>query len=545
MRRWAAPLLILFLGILAAALALRTPRPQPANAPPGVFSAARAMADVRAIAQKPHPMGSPEQARVQAYLVDRMTALGLSPQIRPFDSDKGPGRNLLGVLPGADRSAPAVLLMAHMDSVPAGPGAADDGAGLASALETVRALSAQKRQRDVMVLFTDGEEQGRLGAKAFFSSDPARAHVGVVINLEARGNRGRALMFETHRDAAPLVHFLIDADALSSASSLMPDLYRRLPNDTDLTEAIKGGFQGLNFAFVSGFEDYHQPTDTPDRLDPGTVQHLGDQVLRVARALTVGEVAAKGAAPPLPGRGADQAYADILGGPVVQLPALVSWALLLLAAGGMTAYALRLANAGRLSLPGVMGGAGAFLVLLALLVAVLYALGRLRIELAGHHLAPLLRNVLGARGGAGLMAIGTTLLWTAGAGRWLRSESLAFGALLILAVGAVVLHALAPPDAFILTWPFVLIGIALVLGGPQRRWQAWVVLVGAEAQIFYWARLYFDLVGQVTPMTVAPFAALGAAALLPACPHAGRRAAWAGLVIALVGAGLSLAALRP
>ena len=58
MRRWTAPLLILLLGVLAAALALRTPKPQPANAPLGAFSAARAMADVRAIAQKPHPMDS-------------------------------------------------------------------------------------------------------------------------------------------------------------------------------------------------------------------------------------------------------------------------------------------------------------------------------------------------------------------------------------------------------------------------------------------------------------------------------------------------------
>ena len=139
----------------------------------------------------------------------------------------------------------------------------------------------------------------------------------------------------------------------------------------------------------------------------------------------------------------------------------------------------------------------------------------------------------------------TTQQKTTTAGRWLRSESLEFGALLVLAVGAVILHALAPLDAFILTWPFVLIGIALVVMGRRRRWRGWVILVAAQAQIFYWAGLYFDLVGQVTPMAVAPFAALGAAALLPAVPHAGRRAAWAGLVIAAIGVGLSLAALRP
>jgi Peptidase family M28 len=545
MTRWATPLLILALGIAAAAFALRTPAPQPAGAPPAAFSAVRAMTDVKAIAQMPHPMGSAEQARVQAYLLGRMTGLGLQPQVRPFAGAKGAGRNLLGVLPGRDRAAPAVLLMAHADSVPAGPGAADDGAGVAAVLETVRALSAQARQRDVMVLFTDGEELGMLGAQAFFSGDPARAHVGVVINLEARGNRGRALMFETHRNAAPLIAYLRNAKALAAASSLMPDLYRRLPNDTDLTEALTRGYQGLNFAFVSGFDAYHRPTDTPDRLDPGTLQHLGEQVLRATAALTLGDPSAKGPASPLPGRAPDQAYADILGGPVIQYPAIVGWALLLLSAGGMTAYALRLAGTGRLSLSGVAGGALAFLVLLIAVGAALYGLGQARIALSGRHLAPLLRHVLGARAGTGLTAIGVSLVWAAAAGRWLRAESLSFGALAILALGAAALQALAPLDAFILAWPFVLIGLALVLGGPERRWASWVILLAAEAQIFYWARLYFDLVGQTTPLAVTPFVALGVAALLPACPRAGKKAAWAGLLIVLVGVAFSLAAVRP
>ena len=190
--RWGTPLILLLLGLLAAALAVREPAPAPANAAPGVFSAARAMADVRAIAQRPHPIGSAESQRVQAYLLARMGQLGLDPRPRPFQSAKAAGRNLLGVLPGRDRSAPALLLMAHFDSVPTGPGAADDAAGVAAVLETVRALKTRPSQRDVMVLLTDGEEAGLLGSKAFFGADPARAHVGVVINLEARGNRGRA-----------------------------------------------------------------------------------------------------------------------------------------------------------------------------------------------------------------------------------------------------------------------------------------------------------------------------------------------------------------
>jgi hypothetical protein len=297
--RWTTPLVLLLLGLATAFLAMRPPAPTPADAAPSLFSAGRAMADVRTIAQRPHPIGSADSLRVQGYLLNRMAQLGLQPQARPFASDHGEGRNLLGVLPGRDRQAPAILLMAHSDSVPTGPGAADDGAGVAAVLETVRALATAPRQRDVMVLLTDGEEPGTFGAKAFFTGDPARGHVGVVINLEARGNRGRAVMFETNRNAAPLIHVLIDADALAAASSLMPDLYRRLPNDTDLTEALDHGYAGLNFAFFAGLDAYHRPTDTPAALDLGSLQHLGEQVLRASSTLA--------AAPALPGRAPDQA----------------------------------------------------------------------------------------------------------------------------------------------------------------------------------------------------------------------------------------------
>jgi hypothetical protein len=537
MKRWAAPFLLLALAIVLAALALRPPAPRPANAPPAEFSAGRALADVRMVAQGPHPMGSPPQARVQAYLLERMTHLGLQPEARPFVSARGQGLNLLGVLPGHDRAAPALLLMAHTDTVPAGPGAADDGAGVAAVLETVRALQARPRRRDVMVLLTDGEELVTLGAHAFFSSDPARARVGVVINLEARGDRGRAVMFETHAGATPLVDLLTRAGALSGSSSLMPDLYRRLPNGTDLTEAIAAGHQGLNFAFFSGFDAYHSPLDTAARLDPGTLQDIGDKVLKAATVLAD--------APALPARAPDRPYADILGGPILRYPAWAGWALIVLAAGGVSAHAISLAHARRLSLWGVAAGAAAFLLLVVVTGGALYGLGRVRIDMAAHHLAPLLRRDLAALTGAALISAGIALAWAAIAGRWLRPESLTLGAAKIVGLGAVLLQILAPLDAFILAWPFLLIGLALALGGPKRPWAGWAILLAAEAQVVYWARLYFDLIGQVTPAALTPFTALAVAVLLPAVPKADRRAGWTGAGLAVAGAALSLLALAP
>src|SRR6478672_3624472 len=74
-------------ALIAAALIAWTtqqpPKPLPASAPATAFSAERAMADIRAFAARPHPVGSEANHAVRDYLFRRMTALGLSPQVRP------------------------------------------------------------------------------------------------------------------------------------------------------------------------------------------------------------------------------------------------------------------------------------------------------------------------------------------------------------------------------------------------------------------------------------------------------------------------------
>src|SRR5690606_17913127 len=120
---------------------------------------------------------------------------------------------------------PAVLLTAHYDSVAAGPGAADDMAGVAAMLEIARILREEPPLAAPLIfLFSDGEEVGLLGAEAF-TGHPWAADVGVVINLEANGTRGQSLLFETTDDNA----WLIDAFAAEAprpvASSLFEALY--------------------------------------------------------------------------------------------------------------------------------------------------------------------------------------------------------------------------------------------------------------------------------------------------------------------------------
>ncbi len=536
MKAWGGLALVVIAALGLAVLALAPPAPRGLHAPPHVFSARRAMADVIALSAAPRPLGTPQLHKAQARLAARMATLGLAPQIHGFETPRGMGFNLLGVLPGRDRSLPAVLLMAHTDSVPTGPGAADDAAGVAAILETVRALQSEgPRRRDVMVLLTDGEEPGLYGAKAFFAGDPARSHVGVVINLEARGNRGRAAMFETSRDAGLLITFLINNNAISGASSLMPDLYRRLPNDTDLSAALSHGYKGVNLAFFAGFDAYHRPSDTPQRLDPASLQDIGDQTLAAAHALA--------GAKTLPPDGPDQVYADVVGRPVLQYPAAAGWGLLALAVVGMAGSTLRALQDRQTSVAGIAGGFAAFLALILAVGAALFASGLLRGQLAAGHFAPLLRHFGQALSGAALLAAGLALIWLWGFSRLLRPASLQLGALKAIALAAIVLQVVAPLDAFIVAWPLLLAVVGMILARDRPFVLPLAVLAGS-IQVFYWTGQIFSLVGQETPVALTPFLALAALTLLPLAPaRAGRTAALLGLGWTGAGLALSLVAL--
>jgi hypothetical protein len=295
------------------------------------------MADETHPAPGPHPLGTAPNRQVRDRLIARMAALGLSPEIRPGVGAQvarrapnlliaGRVENVVGVLPGRDRAAPALALMAHYDSVPASSGAADDIAGVASALEIVRAIKARGvPARDVMLVITDGEEAGLLGANAFFRRDPLAKRVGFVINMEARGSAGRVQMFQTGAQNGETVKLLTGAARRPQASSLSVFVYENMPNDTDFTESKAAGVPGLNYAFAGRQFDYHSPTSTPATMHARTLQDMGDQVLAAANAAAFGPALPK-ASPPV-------VYNNVFGDLILAYPGWVGWIVLLASAG--------------------------------------------------------------------------------------------------------------------------------------------------------------------------------------------------------------------
>lgn len=293
--RWA---LLCAIALWACVSALPNPRPNPspANAPAEVFSAERAMVHVAAIAQKPHPTFSAEWVRIREYLRRELSNFGLEPQIQSGTGSysrsrsgrliqrSGPVENIIARLSGSANTRP-IMLAAHYDSNPNGPGAGDDAHGVGVLLETLRALrSSPPLRNDVIFLITDGEERGLLGADVFMREHPWRHEPGVVLNFEARGTGGPSYMFETSEENAWLIATLASTVPRAEAMSVMYEIYRRMPNDTDMTQFKRGGLQGMNFAFGEHPEFYHRPQDDVAHLDRRSVQENGNYALGLVRA---------------------------------------------------------------------------------------------------------------------------------------------------------------------------------------------------------------------------------------------------------------------
>ena len=534
--------LIVIVALVWAAVALRPPVPLAASAPPSVFSAGRAMDDVRAIALRPHPTGSEDIGRVRAYVLQRLAGLGLGGEVhvgqgvRQVRGDAsrlsaGSVQNLIGILPGRDRSRPALLVMSHYDTVPNSPGAADDTAGVASALEIARLMkTGPVPERDVIFLFTDGEEAGLLGADAFFNTDPLARRVGVVVNMESRGGGGRASMFETGPGSAGLIALMARTVGTPNAISLSSAIYHLLPNDTDFTHAVRHGLPGLNYAFLDDLPAYHSPLSTPARVDPGALQDMGNQAGAMVRALAAQTDL------PTTASGGDEAYDDVLGLVFLHYPAWAGWLILGLSAAAVVVTALRVRRAGRTTPMQVLRGAalfGAAGAATGLVMQVIGAALGLGDYWASYATVGQSHALIAAELGAAL-TVSVLLSGAAAAGR--GRVAVIVGALGLAGAACGLKHGL---DPVALTLAVVASGLAaFALARPIAAWSAWI---GALATAMVLVGGLQAASPAMAPPFMLPLAVAALAALV--CSLSGDAARGRGLVAAALVAtpGLALA----
>jgi hypothetical protein len=287
-------LFILFLAILA--LKSLVPSPVvPASAPATEFSAERAIEHVKVLAREPHPTGSIANMRARDYILGQLKSLGLKPEVQKSVSttswdiggapySAGTVENVIARLPGTN-STGALLLMAHYDSVATGPGASDNGSGVATLLETLRALRGGSSLRnDVIFAFTDGEEDGGLGAQAFVDEYSPAKLVSVALVVDSGGSCGRApLVVESqHQQNGWLVRQMASALRHPLAASVSDDFRGAISSGDDLNLYPKG-IEATAYGINGCPTTYHTMKDGVESLDVRSVQDLGNSSLTLAR----------------------------------------------------------------------------------------------------------------------------------------------------------------------------------------------------------------------------------------------------------------------
>ena len=221
------------------------------------------------------------------------------------------GRNVVAVVPGSDPALrdEAVVVGAHMDHLGRNesgvfPGADDNASGTAALLEIASAFAASPRKprRTLVFVFWTGEEEGHLGSEHYVRHPlwPLERTVA-YLNLDMIGHPWKAeeirqLVTDTALPkgaeflAAVKTEDFIELGVPPTAPELDPVLKQvaraeGLALHLDRTDGRHGGSDYRAFArqgrpfvrfFGNYFPGYHEPSDTPDQVNPG-------QVLKMAR----------------------------------------------------------------------------------------------------------------------------------------------------------------------------------------------------------------------------------------------------------------------
>ncbi|WP_433203185.1 M20/M25/M40 family metallo-hydrolase [Nocardia sp. CA-107356] len=476
---------VLLAIVVGTAWALQPHGYRTESAPSTAFSAERAMLTVEAIGAHPHPVGTAEHDRVRDQLVGQLRKLGLDTEIQagigryPESIHRdvlGVGRveNIVARIPGT-RPTGTIYLSAHYDSVPSAPGANDDGVGVATVLETVRALheGGEPLNNDVAVLLTDGEETGLFGAEAFVAAGGYDKRASVVINHEARGAGGPPLLWRLTRPDGTLIRSVAEAAPHPNTDSLSTALAGdQTSSNTDFAAFESGGLRVLDWAYAGKSAYYHNKFDDPAHVNPAIVQQMGDNTLALTKKLGDQDLTAT----PAP----DRTYFQLPFGFLMVLPVWVITVLAVLALGALGWVIRQVRRTGDATIGRILGSAATALA--AAVIAVVAGTGvwetvlAVRPEYRQLFVDPYRPELYGLT----IITAAVTVL-AAGyllARRLFGATAAAVGVLGTVTVAAAVFTALAPTAAYLLVVPAfaAAVGVSATFLVP-RAWRLPVLTV--------------------------------------------------------------------
>ncbi len=233
-----------------------------------------------------------------SYIRITLEKQGYQVRIQSFESKGQTVQNIEVELPGATAPQEIVVIGAHYDSVPDGPGANDNASGIAALLEIANLLAGKTHARTLRLVafvneeqpFTSGEQ---MGSRVYAERSRQRnEQIKAMISLETIGfytdqaasqhypfpfsyiypDTGNFIGFVGNLSSWNLVRQSLGAfrasTAFPSEGVAAPDWIRGV-GWSDHASFWQAGYPAIMITDTAFFryQHYHKETDTPDKLD--------------------------------------------------------------------------------------------------------------------------------------------------------------------------------------------------------------------------------------------------------------------------------------
>ena len=249
--------------------------------------------------------GSPGGIAARGWIVERFTAIGLSPVmgafVHPFTftrmtmggRQEGEGANVLAMCVGKDPKLPYYVVSSHYDHLgirdgQTYPGADDDASGVAVMLEIAAFCKKTPFRHSIVFAAFDAEERGLQGSKAFMVKPPIpKERIGLNVNLDmvSRNDKREIFISGTYHYPdlkAPLdqvasrapIRVLFGHDKPVAMAGGVEDWTNQSDHGPFHAEKIPFVYFG-----VEDHADYHKPTDTADKINRGFFVDVAETIL--------------------------------------------------------------------------------------------------------------------------------------------------------------------------------------------------------------------------------------------------------------------------
>ena len=200
---------------------------------------------------------------------------------------------------------PSLLVSAHYDSALGTVGASDDCVNIATMIELVRLLAANKSPQEGVKLFSEthnrnnaiifnfngAEETNWQAAHGFITQHRWAKDIKAMINLEASGTGGREIVIQNGPANAWISREYAKAVPYPHIHGVAQMIFQSgvLPAQTDFqtyrdNHPVLDQLPGMDLAVIAGGYVYHTPQDDFNHIDPRHVQRLGENVFSMIPA---------------------------------------------------------------------------------------------------------------------------------------------------------------------------------------------------------------------------------------------------------------------